>query len=279
MTPCPPPHGPHPPTPGPQLTRRPQMVVAKRQGGDSRGTMQILADVARRDGLLGLWSRRVIVPKCLYATLNRGLMYMVLSALSAFATRRFGTLSMGGNMLLGYLADLAVKPLVHPIETVVIRLNRSETGETVGELVPRMVRTEGLGCFFRGISSHLGYSWRAGLTEGIFEQLRRAVAALLGGQRVDGELGGGVAFVIGWLARALATFLINPFFRVRNMATKSPKGFFAVAADVHKTGGVGGFFAGVVPEMVRGATLQACLNLVKEHFTAANRSALLMLGA
>ena len=45
--------------------------------------MQILADVARRDGLLGLWSRRVIVPKCLYATLNRGLMYMVLSASKA----------------------------------------------------------------------------------------------------------------------------------------------------------------------------------------------------
>jgi hypothetical protein len=63
------------------------------------------------------------------------------------------------------------------------------------------------------------------------------------------------------------------------MAIKSPKGFFAVAADVHRAEGVSGFFAGVVPEMVRGATLQACLNLVKEHLTAANRSALLMIGA
>ena len=38
----------HHPTPPPQLTvRRPQMVVAKRQGGDSRGTMQILADALK----------------------------------------------------------------------------------------------------------------------------------------------------------------------------------------------------------------------------------------
>ena len=128
-----------------------EMVVAKRATGDNRCTIQILADVvrsavtaarahltlwdfpqAKRDGLLGLWSRRVIFWKCLFATLNRGLMYSTYSWLQQLARSRWGTLTVLQNICVAYAADVVIKPLVHPIETVVIRLNRSETGLTAG---------------------------------------------------------------------------------------------------------------------------------------------------
>jgi hypothetical protein len=241
--------------------------------------MQILRDVVQRDGPLGLWSSRIIVWKSLYAVLNRGLMYMSLSWLTSLATRRYGQLSMGSTMLLAYCADLLTKPLVAPLETLVIRLNRSETGETVSVLVPLMLKEGGIGMFFRGLPTHLGSSWRQAITEAIFEQLRRTVGLLLGGQRRDGELGAAAAFAIGWLSRGLATVVVQPLFRVRNMATQSTKPLHSVAVEIYRERGIKGFFAGCVPEIMRGATLQACLNLVEEHLTVANRRGLLVLGA
>ena len=77
-----------------------------------------------------------------------------------------------------------------------------------------------------------------------------------------------------WLARALGTVFTYPLFRLRNMATKSARPLSAVAADVWQDGGVRGFFSGCAPEVIRGATLQAFLNLVKEHLTNFNTVAL-----
>jgi hypothetical protein len=243
-----------------------------------RGAFQILKDVAKRDGVLGLWSSRIIFWKSSYAVLNRGLMYMSLSWLSSLASARYGQLSMGTTMVLAYVADLLTKPLVAPLETLVIRLNRSETGETVRTLVPLMLKQGGVGMFFRGLPTHLGSSWRQAMTEAIFEQLRRAVGLLLGGHRRDGELGAAAAFAIGWLSRGLATVIVQPLFRVRNMATHSTKPLYVVALEIYSEKGFNGFFAGCVPEIMRGATLQACLNLVKEHLTVANRRGLVFLG-
>ena len=142
-----------------------------------------------------------------------------------------------------------------------------------------MLKEGGIGMCFRGLPTHLGSSWRQAITEAIFEQLRRAVGLLLGGQRRDGELGAAAAFAIGWLSRGLATVIVQPLFRVRNMATQSTKPLYIVALEIYSEKGVNGFFAGCVPEIMRGATLQACLNLVKEHLTIANRRGLLFLGA
>jgi hypothetical protein len=118
--------------------------------------------VVRRDGIGGLWSLRVMPAKCMYAFINRGLMYGAYAWISGVYARWSGRpTGVLGAAVLAWAADLAVKPIVHPIETVVIRLNRSETGERARELIPRMLRTEGVGTFFRGLSTHIGYSWRA----------------------------------------------------------------------------------------------------------------------
>ena len=159
-----------------------EMVVAKRASGDPRSTLRILGDVIQRDGFFGLWSFRVMPAKCLYAFLNRGLMYGSYAWISGWASRRTAGLSGGlvGAAVIAWFADIAVKPIVHPIETVVIRLNRSESGERAGELVCRMLRDEGVGAFFRGMSTHIGYSWRAGLTEASYEFLRFLAGVCLG---------------------------------------------------------------------------------------------------
>jgi hypothetical protein len=200
------------------------MVASKQACGDERKAGQILRDVARRDGILGLWSGRIIIWKCLYATLNRGLMYGTLTWLTSLVVRTrpaSGALSSAGStMVLAYIADLLTKPLVAPLETVIIRLNRSETGETVRTLIPLMLKEGGVGFFFRGLPTHLGSSWRQAITEALFEQLRRLVGAVWGGQRLDGELGAGTAFAIGWLARGLATIVVQPLFRVRVSGTR-----------------------------------------------------------
>lgn len=194
-----------------------EMVVAKRASGDTRSTLQILAAVVVRDGFFGLWSLRVMPAKCLYALLNRGLMYGSYAWLGSLSSRWTGSASSSlfGAAVLAWFADLAVKPVVHPIETVVIRLNRSETGERAGELISRIWRDEGAGAFFRGLSTHIGYSWRAGLTEATYEGLRFAVVALFGGSRKDGELGTALAFLLGWTARAVGTCITYPMFRLR----------------------------------------------------------------
>jgi hypothetical protein len=63
------------------------------------------------------------------------------------------------------------------------------------------------------------------------------------------------------------------------MATQSTKPLLSVAAEIYADKGFGGFFNGCLPEVMRGATLQAVLNLVKEHLTVANRRGLLLAGA
>lgn len=110
----------------------------------------------------------------------------------------------------------------------------------------------------------------------VYERLLVIVCDLL---LQDGELGAAAAFVIGWLSRGLATVVVQPLFRVRNMATQSTKPLYQVAGEVYSTKGIAGFFNGCFPEVMRGATLQAVLNLVKEQLTVANRRGLLVIGA
>ena len=89
-----------------------EMVVAKRASGDGRSTVQILAAAVKRDGFFGgLWSFRVMPWKCMYAFLNRGLMYGSYAWISALAARRTGGRSAGvfGAAVLAWAADLAVR--------------------------------------------------------------------------------------------------------------------------------------------------------------------------
>jgi hypothetical protein len=52
----------------------------------------------------------------MFAMLNRGFMYMTYSWFSSIARSRWGQLGVVPNILVAYLADLANKPLVHPLE-------------------------------------------------------------------------------------------------------------------------------------------------------------------
>ena len=212
-------------------------------------------------------------------------MYLTYSLFSSFARASWGSRAenLCASILLAYAADLTVKPLVHPIETVVIRLNRSEVGLTAGVLIPQMLRQECVRSFYRGIGMHLGNSWRQGLTEGAFEALRRLVSWVIAangtgnGQVLqDGELGASTAFLIGWAARALATAITFPLLRLRTTATALQKNdsVFSAAQRILREQGWSGFFSGLIPEMIRAATLQATLNLVKEHLTQLNRGIL-----
>jgi hypothetical protein len=148
----------------------------------------------------------------------------------------------------------------------------------------------GIGSFWRGLGACFLNSWRQGLTEAIFELLRRVT--MMGVP--DGELGARSAFALGWTARALATCMTFPALKVRTLATmgrtaaegalphckggvpKGDKSVIAIVLELYRRKGfVGGFFSGLAPEMVRAATLQAVLNMVKEHATGFNTRVLL----
>lgn len=123
-----------------------EMVVAKRASGDKWSSVQILAAVVRRDGVRGMWSLCDAgeVSVCVYQSWA----HVRLLRLDQRRLRKVVRQVLGAAVL-AWAADLTVEPIVHPIETVAIRLNRSETGERAGELVPRMLRTEGIGTFLR----------------------------------------------------------------------------------------------------------------------------------
>merc|ERR1712233_91029 len=95
---------------------------------------------------------------------------------------------------------------------------------------------------------------------------------------LDASLGAGESFLIGAIARAIATVLIFPFIRAKIvMQAEKTMGVKECLSKIYKEGGFKNLYRGLNAELVRGVFSSAVTLMIKEKMIKSNRAAILFI--
>jgi len=124
-----------------------------------------------------------------------------------------------------------------------------------------VLQTKGLCGFYSGWTAYLVLALKPAIQILVFERLKERIN-LRNGRRVDASLTFWEAFVVGALARLVATLICYPFFFARISAQGGAQGGIKrVVLEIWRTKGLGAFYTGIVPELARGVLFHA-VNMV-----------------
>jgi|LauGreDrversion2_3_1035106.scaffolds.fasta_scaffold34667_1 hypothetical protein len=124
-----------------------------------------------------------------------------------------------------------------------------------------VLQTKGLRGFYSGWTAYLVLALKPAIQILVFERLKERIN-LRNGRRVDASLTFWEAFVVGALARLVATLICYPFFFARISAQGGAKGGMKrVVLEIWRAKGAGAFYTGIVPELARGVLFHA-VNMV-----------------
>ena len=177
-----------------------------------------------------------------------------------------GALSMGSNLVLGYLSDIARLPLTMPLDLLSTRMQTSTSG-SLARIFNDVLRTEGVRGFYSGWQAYFVLALKPAIQIFIFERLKARLNRRAG-RALDASLSFGQAFCAGALARLVATLLCYPFFFARISAQAGGRGGMrSVMSKIWREQGLGGLYTGLSSELARGVIFHAvnmgCLEMLR----------------
>lgn len=184
-------------------------------------------------------------PKLVRSGAQKFLYFYLYSALVQLHARwsAGARLGVGANLILGLLADWLSAPVVVPLDLVTTQ-RQTTKNESIGAIVARIYRADGLAGFYKGCSGFMSGSIQPAVQFTIYDQIRHLwmrIAAVPGS-----ELSASAAFLLGAGSRMLSELLTYPTMVVQyvQMATGDSwtdlkgQGVFAVLVGVYRQGGI-----------------------------------------
>lgn len=183
-------------------------------------------------------------------------------------------LNTGTNLLLGCLAEWAHLPITLPVDAWTTRIQTC-SDKTTGPLAILCQMLSEKQTFYKGISAYVILCLKPSLQYTIYEQVKRMVVV----KRRDKSLSAVEAFLLGMLARTIATVLVFPCLRAKViMQTRSSEtnttGSEAKQATVMDLlldlarSNPSALYQGIVPELTRGVFSAALMLMLKEKIGA-----------
>ena len=186
--------------------------------------------------------------------------YTALKQIHAVVTKspELGGLS---NLLLGAAAEWAHLPVTLPVDAWTTKIQTTKDAP-LKILLTMLSKREN---YYKGISAYALLCWKPSLQYTVYEQVKKAWVAT----RVDKSLTAIEAFVLGMVARTIATVVVFPFVRAKVlMQTSSAEGGSTNVKDllleVYEKDGMAGLFKGLGPELTRGIFSAALMLMIKE---------------
>mmetsp|Transcript_1096 Transcript_1096/g.2578 ORF Transcript_1096/g.2578 Transcript_1096/m.2578 type:complete len:308 (+) Transcript_1096:348-1271(+) len=182
------------------------------------------------------------------------------------------------NLALGCLAEWAHLPITMPIDCLTTEIQTSTSKQNAVALMCTILQK---GNMYKGIQAYYVLCFKPALQYTVFEQVKQVV--LKG--RTKKSLSAGEAFLLGMVARTIATIAVFPFLRAKVvMQTRKKKesssddgdddienndnqgtSIMSMLWEMYQTDGVGGLYQGLGPELTRGVFSAALMLMIKEQ--------------
>lgn len=195
----------------------------------------------------------------------------------------FGGTSTASSVLLGSLAEWCHLPVSLPIDAVTVRIQTGKGGESPIYILRDIVRTRGFTALYSGWAAYMVLCLKPAITYAIFDKLKELI--LLRRSKLVGKAVRALttleAFIIGAIARGIATIAVFPYTRAKilvkshkHVQGQKPPSIAATVRNVVKQEGFFALYKGSVPEVSRGVMSAALMLAAKEKIAAVVRAAL-----
>lgn len=191
-----------------------------------------------------------------------------------------GTLT---NLILGCAAEWAHLPISLPIDAWTTRIQT--TNEAPMAILLSMLREPNKGAWYNGLSAYTLLCLKPALQYTVYEQVKAWKIS----HRREKTLNAGESFLLGMVARTIATVLVFPCLRAKvilqtakkkgesesdDKETEESTSVVQVLQQVYDKDGFGGFFQGLGPELTRGIFSAALMLMLKEQVAVRVRKSL-----
>jgi len=178
------------------------------------------------------------------------------------------------NLLIGSAADMSHVPITAPLEKTATQCVKHNEGAV--DVVSRLYKQGGIWGFLPNPKLYLLLSISPSLTNTIFTQVKMAVLKARG--KPNGVLGTFESFVLGAVARAIATCFIFPLIKAKVvMQAEKTMGIKQCLLEIYKTRGFWGLYEGINLELVRAVCSSAVTLMIKERSQRMNRALIVSL--
>jgi solute carrier family 25 (peroxisomal adenine nucleotide transporter), member 17 len=211
------------------------------------------------------------------SALEKALYFFNYTALKGLYRNITGNAELPGmtNLAVGYVADWAHLPITLPLDAWTTRIQTSKDAPL--KILLNMMSDRNCN-FYKGLSAYYLLCFKPALQYTVYEQVKQMVLR----PRKNKGLSAAEAFVLGMIARTVATVLVFPFLRAKVLmqtnATGSPEGASSIrvlADQYRKLGILKGWYQGIAPELTRGIFASALMLMNKERLAVLVREFLL----
>lgn len=194
------------------------------------------------------------------------------------------------GLLIGYLSEGLHLPFTLPLEVISTRIQLNSTSDSsssssVLQIIENLYRENNntIAGFYKSWKAYFVLCLQPAIQFTIFEKLKHIRSRARSG---GPTLSMAEAFIMGALARCIATLLIYPFIRLKmrmiadgqSASAGTPAMTFRKQfQQLVKQEGLVGLYRGIKPELLRGALSSALMLTMKEHLAACNRRLLVHL--
>jgi solute carrier family 25 (peroxisomal adenine nucleotide transporter), member 17 len=174
-------------------------------------------------------------------------------------------MSAGTNLLLGCLAEWAHLPITMPIDCLSTAIQTTQKQNAV-QLMLTILKE---GNMYRGIQAYYVLCFKPALQYTVFEQVKAAVLK----SRKNKTLTAAESFLLGMVARTVATVAVFPFVRAKVvMQSRKASGtappeltIQTILKEIYQSNGIAGLYHGLRPELTRGIFSAALMLMIKEQ--------------
>lgn len=173
------------------------------------------------------------------------------------------------NLALGCAAEWAHLPITLPVDALTTKIQTSN-GNTPMKVLMAMLADKNTK-WYRGIEAYTLLCFKPSIQYTVFEQVK----AILVKTRKNKSLTAAEAFLLGMLARTIATIAVFPFLRakvlIQTSSQQDKQSIRKVLYQCYQTQGFSGLFQGLGPELTRGVFSAALMLMLKERIAASTR--------
>ncbi|KAE8967918.1 hypothetical protein PR001_g27856 [Phytophthora rubi] len=183
---------------------------------------------------------------------------------------------------IGYLSEMCHLPITMPMELVGTRMQTGSGGGSIIQILRSIVRESGVGGLYKGLGAYFVLCLQPAIQYTVFERLKGVYLRKF--KQASQALGALEAFVLGAIARSIATLILFPYIRAKVLMQTNKKKQTTTADQeqaqtcvelkketiastlqrVYREEGPLALYRGLGPELTRGALSSALMLMIKE---------------
>jgi len=196
------------------------------------------------------------------------------------------TMGTAVNLILGCMAEWAHLPITLPLDCWTTQIQTGDNGgkAPLAILMTMLNKGNGIRGMYKGIQAYTVLCLKPAIQYTVFEQVKRillvrkhlANKSASGSRKQNAEtLSAPEAFLLGMVARTIATVAVFPYLRAKVMlqsqkddnASNEKPNISAMILKMYASGGLGECFQGIGPELTRGVFSAALMMMCKEQIS------------